>query len=158
MSQKIFSVRPQDLVESWYFLDIDKLDQKSRVLGRVASQLATYVMGKNNPLYVPNLTSKNHVVVVNAVKLTLTGSKEKTKQYRRHSGYPGGLKTDTPQTIKRDLMLHKAVYGMLPKNKLRDRNIKHLHIFLGAKHQHPEREKQFENLSFLFSRKQTSEV
>lgn len=154
MSQKVFSIRPQDLVEQWYFLDVEELQLKSRVLGRVASCLAPYIMGKNSPFYANNLPSKNHVVVTNAKSLTLTGDKEETKRYIKHSGYPGGLKIKTPKTMKRNIMLWKAVYGMLPKNKLRNQNIKHLHIFLDAKHKHTEQEKHFKNLSLiLFSRK-----
>ncbi len=115
----------------WYVLDAS-----NQALGRLAARVARILIGKDKPAYTPHLDCGDHVVVVNAEKIRLTGNKLDQKVYRTHSGYPGGLK-EVP--IKRmlpqraDWVIREAVLGMLPKNKLRARRAKKLRIYIGDK-------------------------
>ena len=101
---------------NWYLLDA-----KDQVLGRLATRAAVLLMGKHKPDYTPFLKTGDHVVVVNAEKIRLTGKKEDQKMYRRHSGYPGGLRSVNARKQREvfpERMIEGAVAGMLPKNKL----------------------------------------
>jgi len=112
------------------------IDAAGQVLGRVAAQIARVLIGKDKPSFTPYLDSGDHVVVINADKIRMTGNKLEDKMYRRHSGYPGGLKEIPAKRIrghKADWMLREAVLGMLPKNKLRARRAKKLRIYLDDK-------------------------
>src|SRR5262245_58525809 len=105
-----------DIQRTWFVLDAQDV-----VLGRLASKAAMLLMGKNKPIYTPFLDTGDHVVVVNADKVRLTGAKEEAKVYRRHSGYPGGLKEVTAKRLRQtrpQRMIEHAVQGMLPKTKL----------------------------------------
>lgn len=112
------------------------LDASNQALGRLAAHAARILIGKDKPSYTPHLDCGDHVVVVNAEKIRLTGNKIDQKVYRSHSGYPGGLK-EVP--IKRllpnraDWVIREAVLGMLPKNKLRARRAKKLRVYIGDK-------------------------
>lgn len=112
------------------------LDASNQALGRLAAHAARILIGKDKPSYTPHLDCGDHVVVVNAEKIRLTGNKIEQKVYRSHSGYPGGLK-EVP--IKRllpnraDWVIREAVLGMLPKNKLRARRAKKLRVYIGDK-------------------------
>lgn len=112
------------------------VDAANQVLGRVAAQVARVLIGKDKPSFTPYLDSGDHVVVINAQKIRLTGNKLEQKVYRRHSGYPGGLKEIPAKRLRADRadwMLREAVLGMLPKNKLRARRAKKLRIYLDDK-------------------------
>src|SRR6202050_3236351 len=125
---------PGDVVRSWHLIDAE-----GEVLGRLASKAALALMGKNKPTYTPFLDTGDHVVVVNAAKVRLTGRKEEQKLYRRHSGYPGGL-TETKARIVRiarpQRMVEQAIAGMLPKSKLGKQMYRKLQVYAGPKHPH----------------------
>lgn len=113
------------------------IDAKDKVLGRLATEVATILMGKKKPEYVPYLDAGDFVVVTNAAKVKLTGKKMQTKEYKRHSGYPGGLKTETFDKIierKPEFVIEHAVAGMLPGTKLGRQMIKKLKVFAGEDH------------------------
>ena len=115
------------------------IDAEGQVLGRVASQAALVLMGKTKPAYTPFLDTGDHVVVVNADKVRLTGRKETQKIYRRHSGYPGGLIENSARTMreKRPVKLvEEAIQGMLPKTKLGKQMYRKLKVYPGPKHPH----------------------
>ena len=112
------------------------VDASDQVLGRLAARVARVLIGKDKPSFTPYLDSGDHVVVINAQKIRLTGNKLEEKVYRRHSGYPGGLKEIPAKRLRvdrADWMLREAVLGMLPKNKLRARRAKKLRIYLDDK-------------------------
>jgi len=112
------------------------LDASDQVLGRLASVVARVLIGKDKPNYTPFLDSGDHVVVINADKIRLTGNKLEAKIYRRHSGFPGGLKEVPAKRLRpdrADWMIREAVLGMLPKNKLRASRAKKLRIYLDDK-------------------------
>ena len=129
-----------------YLPSVDELDRKwyvvdaqEQVLGRLASQVATVLMGKGKPIYTDFLDTGDFVVVVNADKVKLTGKKLDDKLYYSHSGYPGGLKQINARRLmekKPDAVIQLAVRGMLPKNKLGRRMLKRLKIYAGAEHPH----------------------
>lgn len=113
-------------------------DADGQVVGRLASQIAQILQGKNKPTWQPNVDDGDAVVVVNASKLTFTGRKMEDKVYRWHTGYPGGLKERTAaEQMRRDstVVLRKAVSGMLPKNKQRQAMLRKLRIFSGPHHE-----------------------
>jgi large subunit ribosomal protein L13 len=125
---------PQDIVRQWHVLD-----GENAVLGRLASQAAMILMGKNKPMYTPFLDTGDHVVVVNAEKIRLTGSKEEQKIYRSHSGYPGGLREESARKVRAarpTRMVEEAIQGMLPKNKLGKQMYRKLNVYAGPKHPH----------------------
>lgn len=108
-----------------------KIDGSGKILGRVASEIAIILRGKNDPKFMPNFTANNTVEVINAKNLKISGDKAETKMYSRYSGYPGGIRTRTFADLQgRDVgkVLRKAVFGMLPVNKLRSKIIKNLII------------------------------
>ena len=113
---------------------IYKIDASDKVLGRLATEIATILRGKNRPDFLPHKVSDNKVIVFNTSKIVVTGKKFKDKKYFRYSGYPGGIRTDTfEELFKKDpnAPLEKAIYGMLPKNKLRDKILKNLELYAG---------------------------
>jgi large subunit ribosomal protein L13 len=123
-----------DIPRTWYVLDA-----QDAVLGRLASKAAMLLMGKNKPIYTPFLDTGDHVVVVNAGKVRLTGQKEEDKMYRRHSGYPGGLKEISAKRLRRtrpERMIELAIQGMLPKTKLGKQMYRKLNVYAGPKHPH----------------------
>jgi large subunit ribosomal protein L13 len=123
-----------DIPRTWYVIDA-----QDAVLGRLASKAAMLLMGKNKPIYTPFLDTGDHVVVVNADKVRLTGQKEEDKIYRRHSGYPGGLKEITAKRLRRtrpERMIELAIQGMLPKTKLGKQMYRKLNVYAGPRHPH----------------------
>lgn len=115
------------------------LDAENATLGRLASQAAKILMGKHKPGYTPFLDTGDHVIIVNADKVKLTGKKEDQKVYRHHSGYPGGLKERSARqmrAVRPVRMLELAVIGMLPKTKLGKQMYRKLNVYAGAKHPH----------------------
>ena len=120
--------------DKWFI--IDAADQ---ALGRLASKVATLLSGKHKPGYAPFLITGDHVVIVNASKIRLTGQKLDQKIYYRHTGYPGGLREVTARKVfesRPERLIEEAVLGMLPKNKLRKRMAKRLRVYRGAEHPH----------------------
>ncbi len=123
-----------DLQRSWFIIDAQDV-----VLGRLASQAATVLMGKNKPLYTPFLDTGDHVIVINADKVKLTGAKDHDKMYRWHSGYPGGLKEVQARKMRStrpQKMIELAISGMLPKNKLGKQMYRKLNVYAGPLHPH----------------------
>jgi large subunit ribosomal protein L13 len=111
------------------------IDATNQVLGRLATKVARMLIGKDKPSFTPYLDSGDHVVVINADKIRLTGDKVEQKMYYSHSGYPGGFKAVPAKRVrenKPDWMIREAVLGMLPKNKLRARRAKKLRIYRDA--------------------------
>ena len=121
-----------DIQRNWHLLDA-----KGKILGRLATEIATILMGKNKPSYLPYLDLGDNVVVINAKDVRLTGRKEKQKTYTSYSGYPGGLRIRSFGELKeknpQEIMKH-AVSGMLPKNRLARQMIKKLYIYPGEEH------------------------
>ena len=131
---KTYSAKPADVERKWWLIDADGL-----VLGRLASIVAMRLRGKHKPLYTPHLDCGDHVVVVNADKVALTGAKEDDKVYHWHTGYPGGLRSRTvrEQRGRRpERLIEKAVERMLPKTKLGRQVISKLHVYAGPEHKH----------------------
>lgn len=139
---KTFTPKPADLTHDWYIIDATNV-----VLGRLATQAAVLLRGKNKATYAPHADSGNHVIIVNAAKIALTGNKTGKLLYT-HSGRPGGLRGDSyADLLKRnpDRIVLSAVKGMLPKNRLSKVQLDRLHIFAGAEHTHtPQKPQVFE--------------
>ena len=131
---KTYSAKPGEVQRNWWVVDAE-----GKNLGRLASEIATVLRGKNKPQFTPHVDTGDFVVVVNAEKIAVTGNKMTGKIYYRHSGYPGGLKSRTlEQMIQRrpTEVLRKAVKGMLPKNRLAARQLTKLKIYAGPNHPH----------------------
>ena len=125
---------PSDIDRNWHLIDAEGV-----VLGRLATAAAMVLMGKHKPIYTPFLDTGDHVVVVNAEKVRLTGRKEEQKLYRRHSGYPGGLTETKVRTVRETRparMVEEAIQGMLPKSKLGKQMYRKLNVYAGPKHPH----------------------
>ncbi|HEY8181430.1 MAG TPA: 50S ribosomal protein L13 [Thermoanaerobaculia bacterium] len=123
-----------DIKPRWFIIDAE-----GKVLGRLSTTIATILAGKNKPTYTPFLDTGDHVVVINAEKVVLTGKKETDKIYRSHSQYPGGLKERAARFVraeKPERIIEEAVWGMLPKNKLGRQMLKKLNVYRGTKHPH----------------------
>lgn len=123
-----------EIKRNWFVLDAS-----DAVLGRLASKAAMLLMGKHKPSYTPFLDTGDHVVIVNADKVRLTGRKEEDKIYYSHSGYPGGLKETQAKRMRQrrpERMLELAVQGMLPKTKLGKHMYRKLNVYAGPKHPH----------------------
>ena len=134
MSTRFLTAGELAALDKWYV--IDATDQ---VLGRVATKAATILTGKHRPRYAPFLLSGDHVIIVNADKIKMTGEKLDKKVYRWHTLYPGGLKEVGARKVfesKPERLIREAVLGMLPKNKLRKRMVKRLKIYLAEQHPH----------------------
>ena len=115
------------------------IDAEGKILGRLATQIADILRGKNKPDFAPNVDKGDYVVVVNAAKVRVTGKKRENKIYRHYSGYPGGLKEENFATLlakKPERIIISAVRGMLPKNKLARQIIKKLKVYPGKEHAH----------------------
>ena len=124
----------EGLDRQWHLIDAE-----DAVLGRIASTAAKILMGKHKPTYTPFLDTGDHVIVVNAAKVRLTGNKEEQKLYRRHSGYPGGLTETQARKVRASRptrMVEEAVQGMLPKSKLGKQMYRKLQVYAGPKHPH----------------------
>lgn len=127
-------IRTEDADRKWYLVDA-----KDQILGRLASQVARIIRGKNKAIFTPNMDTGDFVVVVNADKVKVTGKRETLKQYIRHSGYPGGQKITNIQDMlvkKPEFVVENAVKGMLPKNRLGKKLIKKLKVYAGENHPH----------------------
>ena len=131
---KTFMPKAADITRKWYVVDAEGL-----ALGRVASQVANILRGKNKPIYTPNVDTGDYVIVINAQKVVLTGKKLDQKSYYKHSGYVGGLKETKYRKLlaeKPEEAMRHAVVGMLPKGPLGRQMAKKLKIYAGAEHEH----------------------
>jgi large subunit ribosomal protein L13 len=131
---KSYMARPLEVERRWYVVDAE-----GQTLGRLATKIAQVLRGKNKPQYTPHVDTGDFVVVVNAERVVVTGRKAEQKLYRRHSGYPGGLKTTTyEQMMERQPteILRKAVRGMMPKTRLARQQLRKLKIYAGPEHPH----------------------
>lgn len=131
---KTYMAKAEDVQRNWYVIDAEGV-----VLGRLAAQVASILRGKHKPTYTPHVDTGDHVIVINADKIVLTGKKLDQKLYRHHSGYVGGLK-ETPYRVmmqrKSDFVVREAVRGMLPHNSLGRQMLKKLRVYKGAEHNH----------------------
>ncbi len=131
---KSFMAKAEDVKRKWYVVDAE-----GKTLGRLASQIASILRGKNKPIYTPHVDTGDFVIVLNAGKVVLTGKKLDQKVYRRHSMYPGGLK-ETPYrrllAEKPEMVIYNAVKGMLPHNSLGRKMLKRLKVYAGNVHNH----------------------
>ncbi|MCS6990493.1 MAG: 50S ribosomal protein L13 [Chitinophagales bacterium] len=118
----------------WYVLNAE-----NQILGRIASKAARLLMGKHKPCFTPHVDCGDHVIIVNAAKVRLTGKKMQNKEIITFSGYPGGLKKTTPEKVlarKPEYLLEEAIRGMLPKTRLGAAMYRKLHVFAGPDHPH----------------------
>lgn len=131
---KTYMAKPQTVESKWYLVDATNIP-----LGRLASQVAAILRGKNKPEFTPNVDTGDHVIVVNTDKVVLTGNKLEDKIKYRHTGYIGGLKSEKYGDLlktKSDYMVREAVKGMLPKNTLGSNMLKKLKVYKDANHNH----------------------
>jgi len=131
---KTYSPKPQHIERRWYVVDA-----QGQTLGRMASEVAALLRGKHKPIFAPHMDTGDHVIVINAGGVVLTGGKEMKKVAYRHSGYPGGIKGTSYERLMRErpqFVVEKAVRGMLPKNRLGRAMVKKLHVVEGAEHPH----------------------
>ncbi|MBN2187439.1 MAG: 50S ribosomal protein L13 [Dehalococcoidia bacterium] len=132
---KTYSPKAKDIKHEWRVIDAE-----NKTLGRMASQVANWLMGKHKSIYAPHIDTGDYVVVINAAKVKVTGKKAEQKIYYRHSGYPGGLKSPTFKEIfdkHPTRVIEHAVRGMLPKNRLGRAMFKKLKVYPGSEHPHP---------------------
>ncbi len=135
---KTFSAKAPDVERKWYV--IDATDQ---ILGRVAVQVASLLRGKNKTIFTPHIDTGDHVIIINAEKIRLTGNKENAKIYTRYTGYVGNQKVETPKKLREkhpELLLERAIKGMIPHNKLGNAVYKKLNVYKGTVHPHEAQE------------------
>jgi large subunit ribosomal protein L13 len=131
---KTYSARPGDIQRQWLVVDAE-----GRTLGRLATQVAMVLRGKNKPIYTPHIDTGDHVVVINADKVTLTGRKPEDKRYFHHTLYPGGARwTSIGEVMAKhpERVVMRAVQGMMPKTKLGRAMLKKLKVYAGPEHPH----------------------
>ena len=131
---KTYVANPNDREREWVLIDATGL-----TLGRLSTQIAEILRGKRKPVYTPHVDVGDFVVVINADKVAVTGNKRADKQYHRHSGYPGGLKTRTLEEMldrRPEEVIRKAVKGMLPTSRLARKQLTKLKVYAGADHPH----------------------
>ena len=131
---KTFAPNANKMIKNWHFMDAT-----DKILGRFATEVTVLLMGKNKPEYAPNADLGDKVVITNAEKILVTGNKLKDKIYYHHTGFPGGIKSETLEKLKErrpEEVLRRAIVGMLPKNKLRAHMVKNLYIYKGTEHPH----------------------
>ena len=126
--------KPHQIEKKWYVIDAE-----GQTLGRLASETAAILRGKNKPYYTPNIDTGDNVIVINAAKVHLTGKKLEQKNYYHYTGYAGGLKIKSYKDLiaeKPEFVVEKAIKGMLPHNKLGIAQGKKLHVYAGSEHEH----------------------
>ena len=129
-----YFAKPAEVVRKWYLVDA-----AGKTLGRLASRVAILLRGKHKPTFTPHVDTGDHVVIINAAKVHLTGDKLKTKTYIHHTGYPGGLKSISAEHLrakKPTELLARAIKGMLPKNSLGKQMARKLKVYSGGEHPH----------------------
>lgn len=141
---KTFSAKKKDIEKKWILIDAE-----NKILGRLSTKIVECLRGKNKPEYTPNMDTGDHVIVINAKKIKLTGNKKKTKVYNHHTGYIGGIKSISFEELsKKDPTspIRKAVKGMLPKNSLGREIYKNLRVYPNNEHPHVAQKPQSINL------------
>ena len=131
---KTYSAKPSDVQRKWYVIDASQAP-----MGRIATVAATYLTGKNKPMFTHHIDCGDYIIIVNAKNTVVTGDKVTDKMYYRHSGFPGGLtELSFSEVMEKDATkpLFKAIRGMLPVNKLRDERLKRLKIYVDEEHNH----------------------
>ncbi|MEO1052861.1 MAG: 50S ribosomal protein L13 [Bacteroidota bacterium] len=134
LSYKTISLNKAGVEKEWFIIDAD-----SKVLGRLASEVAKIVRGKHKPSFTPHVDCGDNIIVINADKVKLTGKKWTDKVYISHTGYPGGQKQKTPLQVKEKsstILVERAVRGMLPRNRLGRQIFKNLYVYEGTEHPH----------------------
>jgi len=134
LSYKTVSAKKENVDRKWLLVDAE-----GQVLGRLASKVAKLLRGKHKPCFTPHVDCGDHVIIINADKIKLTGNKWQQKEYKWHTGYPGGLKSLTAQQLWQkhpERLIEKAVKGMLPKNRLGRQMYRKLHVYTGPEHKH----------------------
>ena len=137
---KTFVAKPETVQHDWYVVDA-----ADKTLGRLAAEIALRLRGKHKPEYTPHVDTGDYIVVVNAEKITVTGNKAQGKIYYSHSGYPGGLKDTTFEKLiaaKPEMVLEKAIKGMLPKGPLGRAMFRKLKVYAGTEHNHAAQQPQ----------------
>lgn len=132
--KKTYTPKPEEINQNWHLIDAE-----GKVLGKLASEIAPILMGKNKPTYTPHINVGDKVVVINGTKFAVTGKKLTDKVYHRDTGYPGSVKSETLEKLlarKPTEAVRRAVRGMLPKNKLLKERMKNLYIYEGSEHPH----------------------
>ena len=143
-----FIAKKAEIERKWYVVDAE-----GQTLGRLASQVAAVLKGKNKPIYTPHLDTGDYVIVINADKIAVTGKKLDQKLYRRHSDYTGGFKETNLKEMmqkKPEQVIKHAVKGMLPKNTLGKDMLKKLHVYAGAEHKHEAQKPEVLELKYWF--------
>ncbi|WLD93561.1 50S ribosomal protein L13 [Alkalihalobacillus sp. AL-G] len=131
---RTYMAKPKEMERKWYVVDA-----AGKTLGRLSTEVASILRGKHKPTFTPHVDTGDHVIILNASEIELTGKKLTDKLYHRHTGHPGGLKTRTAQEMRDkrpEQMLELAIKGMLPKNSLGRQMIKKLHVYAGNEHKH----------------------
>jgi len=144
--QRTYSPKAGDITRSWFVIDATNIP-----LGRLASEIAQTLRGKNKPTFAPHFDGGDFVIVVNADKVHVSGAKETQKIYYRHSGYPGGLRAETLASVREkhpERLIESAVRGMLPKNRLGRQMIRKMKVYAGADHPHEAQMPQPLNLKY----------
>lgn len=144
LSYKTKTVTPSEVKRTWYVVDAE-----NKTLGRISSEIAKVLQGKNKPSYTPNIDNGDHVIIINAEKVALTGNKITQKVYIRHTGYPGGQRFMTPKEAlmkKPTFILENAITHMLPRTRMGRAMAKKLHVYVGAEHPHAAQNPQTLNL------------
>lgn len=134
ISNKTYTPKPSDIERDWFVVDATDLP-----LGRLASEIAQILRGKHKPAFAPHVDVGDHVIVVNADKVAVTSGKSQTKIYYRHSGFPGGVKAESFDSLlerRPEAIVERAVRGMLPKNKLGRQMLRKLNVYSGPDHPH----------------------
>jgi large subunit ribosomal protein L13 len=148
---KTYSAKPGDIQRGWYVIDADGL-----VLGRLAAIVANRLRGKHKAMFTPHMDCGDHIVVVNAEKVALTGNKRTQKTYYRHTGYPGGIKETTADKVLDgsfpDRVIEQAVKRMVPSGPLGRQVMRKLHIYAGADHPHTAQSPQLLDIAVLNSK------
>jgi large subunit ribosomal protein L13 len=131
---RTFTPKAGDITRQWHVIDAE-----GAILGRLATEVATLLRGKHKPIWAPHVDTGDHVVIVNAAKVKLTGRKEDQKIYRQHSGYEGGLREERARLVRQrrpEKLVEDAVHGMLPKTKLGQAMYRKLKVYAGPDHPH----------------------
>lgn len=147
MQRQTTMANPQNITRKWYVVDATDLP-----LGRLASEIALVLMGKNKPEYTPHVDCGDYVIVINADKVGLSGNKEETKKYYNTSGYVGNLRVRTAGTMKKDYpveMVERAVWGMIPKGRLGRQIYRKLFVYAGNEHKHEAQQPEALPLRYL---------
>lgn len=134
LSYKTVSANKETVVKDWILINAENL-----VVGRLASEVAKILRGKNKPSFTPHVDCGDNVIIINAEKIRFTGNKMTEKQYVRHTGYPGGQRFNSPREFLARVpgrVIEKAIKGMLPKTKLGDEMFRNLYVYVGNEHPH----------------------